>query len=184
MTGLSHIFEMAISHIPEDEVVASPRLSHLSERGEARMVDVGAKVPTARKAVARATVRASEQVLRQISEGTIPKGDVLAVARIAGIQAAKRTSDLIPLCHPLRITKLEVTFNTSPSEGSVGIECTVEAHDRTGVEMEAMMGATVAALTIYDMIKAADRWASIHEVVLLEKLGGKSGHVMRNNPPP
>lgn len=150
----------------------APRLTHLDERGHARMVDVGDKDVTHRRAVARATVRMQEATFARLSKGDTPKGDVLATARIAGIQAAKRTSDLIPLCHPLRLTKLEIALTLA--DGRVAIDATVEARDRTGVEMEALVAASTAALTIYDMLKALDRAMSF-DVRLVSKTGGKSG---------
>lgn len=136
------------------------------------MVDVGDKDVTLRRAIARSTVRMNEATFARLSRGDTPKGDVLATARIAGIQAAKRTSDLIPLCHPLRLTKTEVAV--ALVDGGVSIDATVEARDRTGVEMEALVAASTAALTIYDMLKALDRAMSF-DVRLVSKTGGKSG---------
>ncbi len=152
-------------------------LTHLDESGRARMVDVGDKPPTERRAVARAVVRVSSQTARKVADGDAPKGDVLGVARIAGIQAAKRTSELIPLCHPLGLTFVGVEATISESE----IVLTAEARTTgpTGVEMEAMTAASVAALTVYDMVKGIERGAEIAEVVLLEKSGGRSGHWTR-----
>jgi cyclic pyranopterin monophosphate synthase len=155
----------------------SSELTHLDESGRARMVDVGDKPPTERRAVARAIVRVSAQTARKVADGDAPKGDVLGVARIAGIQAAKRTSELIPLCHPLGLTFVGVEATVSES----GIVLTAEARTTgpTGVEMEAMTAASVAALTVYDMVKGIERGAEIAEVVLLEKSGGRSGHWTR-----
>jgi cyclic pyranopterin phosphate synthase len=155
----------------------SSELTHLDESGRARMVDVGDKPPTERRAVARAIVRVSSQTARKVADGDAPKGDVLGVARIAGIQAAKRTSELIPLCHPLGLTFVGVEATVSES----GIVLTAEARTTgpTGVEMEAMTAASVAALTVYDMVKGIERGAEIAEVVLLEKSGGRSGHWTR-----
>ena len=144
------------------------------------MVDVSAKLETARVARARACVLMDEATRARIDAGQVSKGDVLAVARLAGITAAKRTSDLIPLCHPLRLTSVELELKTEP--GRVLIESTVRAHDRTGVEMEALVAASTAALTVYDMCKAVDRWMTNAGVQLLDKSGGKSGHLVRPQP--
>lgn len=150
-------------------------LSHLDERGAARMVDVSAKADTERLATAEGYVVMEPATLALIQEGGIPKGDVLAVARVAAIMGAKRTSDLIPMCHPLPITG--VTLDLEP-EGvdRLRIRCTVKTTGKTGVEMEALTAVSVAALTVYDMCKAVDRGMRIEGVRLLEKLGGKSGH--------
>ncbi|HEU5321902.1 MAG TPA: cyclic pyranopterin monophosphate synthase MoaC [Methylomirabilota bacterium] len=154
-------------------------LSHLSARGAARMVDVSGKAPTAREAVARATLRMAPATLRAIRRGNAPKGDVLGVARTAGILAAKRTPELIPLCHPLRLTGVDVTFTDRPRRGELTVQARVRTVDTTGVEMEALTAVAVAALTVYDMVKAVERGVTITEVQLLEKLGGKSGHWRR-----
>jgi cyclic pyranopterin monophosphate synthase len=147
-------------------------LSHLTRDGHAHMVDVGAKDVTARRALARARVRMSHDTFVRLAAGDTPKGDVLAAARIAGIQAAKRTSELIPLCHMVSLTRVDVTITL---DGGVAIvDATAEARDRTGVEMEAMVAASTAALTLYDMLKAVDRGMSF-DVCLVEKTGGKSG---------
>jgi cyclic pyranopterin phosphate synthase len=143
------------------------------------MVDVSAKPETERLARARAIVRLREETRQTILTGTAKKGDVLGIARLAGIQATKKTSDLIPLCHPLRVTGVDVSV-TADEPGTVRIEATVRAFDRTGVEMEAMVAASVAALTVYDMVKAIDRWVTIERVELIEKSGGKSGHLVRD----
>lgn len=140
------------------------------------MVDVGEKPDTARTAVAEAFVRMQPETLNAIIEGGHKKGDVLATARIAGIQAAKRCWELIPLCHPLLLTSVKVSLDTLPEENSVRIQATCKVNGPTGVEMEALTAASVAALTIYDMCKAVDRGMRIEQVRLLEKLGGKSGH--------
>ena len=152
-------------------------LTHLTREGNAHMVDVGAKDVTARRAIARARVRMSEATFARLVSGDTPKGDVLAAARIAGIQAAKKTSDLIPLCHLVALTRVEVTITLDG--GVCVIDASADARDRTGVEMEAMVAASVAALTIYDMLKAADRGMSF-DVGLLEKTGGKSGTWQRD----
>ncbi len=148
-------------------------LTHLTGSGEAHMVDVGDKPETRRRAVAAASVRMSPETLTLVRSGDVPKGDLFAAARIAGIGAAKKTGDLIPLCHPLPLTAVKVDLEL----GTDGIEvrCEAETVGRTGVEMEAMAGASVAALTLYDMLKSAERGIVIESVRLLEKDGGKSG---------
>jgi len=167
-------------------VTDEPRLTHVDEAGRARMVDVAPKPETARTARARARVRLAPATLRAIESGGAPKGDVLAVARVAGIQAAKRTHELIPLCHPLRLTAVEVVF-AARHEGAqavIDIETTVKAFDRTGVEMEALVAASTAALTIYDMVKALDRGLVIERLELVEKQGGRSGHFVKETDAP
>lgn len=149
--------------------------NHFDEQGRAVMVDVSAKNPTMRTAVAVATVSLKPETLAAIVEGRITKGDVFAVARLAGIAAAKKTPELIPLSHPLAIHHAAVNFSTDPLSGTVRIEATVKAFERTGVEMEAMVAASVAALTVYDMCKGTDKGITIGEVALLYKEGGKSG---------
>ena len=139
------------------------------------MVDVSAKPETVREAVARAVVEMKPATLRAVRLGNAPKGDVLGTARTAGILAAKRTSDLIPLCHPLRLTKVDVTFEPGRAAGTLGIEARVRTVDKTGVEMEALTAVSVAALTIYDMVKALEKGVRITRIELVEKLGGKSG---------
>jgi cyclic pyranopterin phosphate synthase len=151
------------------------RLTHLSPDGDARMVDVGDKPVTHRRAVAGARVRMRPETARMAVDGTGPKGDVIATARIAAIMAAKKTSELIPLCHPLALSRVDVDISVSAEAGEVTVVATVEARDRTGVEMEALTAAMIGALTIYDMLKAVQRDMSIGEVVLLEKSGGRSG---------
>jgi cyclic pyranopterin monophosphate synthase len=164
-----------------DEIVKpSPGMfTHLTPAGEAHMVDVGAKRETSRRAVASARVRTTTAVVHAIAAGTVAKGDVLAVARVAGILASKRTPELVPLCHPVRTTYAAVDLELDAGAGEIRIRATVEAVDRTGVEMEAMTAASVASLTVYDMIKSADRWATIDAVRLEAKSGGKSGDVAR-----
>jgi len=149
-------------------------LSHVDQKGSAHMVDVGDKPVSSRRALARARVRLSPATLELIQQGGVPKGDALAVARVAGIMAAKQTPALIPLCHPLPLSSVQVEL--TPGQEEVVIEATVATEARTGVEMEALTAAAVAALTLYDMIKAVQRDAVIAEVVLVEKSGGKSGH--------
>jgi cyclic pyranopterin monophosphate synthase len=152
-----------------------PELTHLDERGQARMVDVGAKPSTERSAVARAVVRVSPQTAERVERGDAPKGDVLSVARIAGILAGKRTAELIPLCHPLALTFIGVEGRIDASSGTIELEAQARTTGPTGVEMEAMTAASVAALTVYDMVKGLERGATIQEVVLLAKSGGRSG---------
>jgi cyclic pyranopterin monophosphate synthase len=157
----------------------STELTHLDESGRARMVDVGEKPSTERRAVAQAVVRVSSHTARQVLAGDAPKGDVLGVARIAGIQAAKRTSELIPLCHPLGLTFVGVEADVDADAGAITLTAEARTTGPTGVEMEAMTAASVAALTVYDMVKGIERGAEIAEVVLLEKSGGRSGHWTR-----
>ncbi len=153
----------------------SKKLTHFDDAGAAHMVEVGAKPESAREAVASGRVLCAAETARLIAEGRVGKGDVLGVARIAGIQAIKRTAELIPLCHPLRITGVELELELADAPPSVVIRATVRAHDRTGVEMEALTAVSVAALTVYDMCKAADRGMQITDVRLERKAGGKSG---------
>ncbi len=150
-------------------------LTHFDEQGNARMVDVGAKDETHRVAVAHGQIQMQPETLKLIVEGRAKKGDVLGVARIAGIMAAKRTHELIPLCHPLMLTSIEVDFETVEAESAVRIEAKVETRGKTGVEMEALTAASIAALTIYDMVKAVDRGMVIGEIRLEHKSGGRSG---------
>ncbi|MBS6546381.1 MAG: cyclic pyranopterin monophosphate synthase MoaC [Butyricicoccus pullicaecorum] len=149
-------------------------LTHLDETGAAHMVDVGKKEVTQRSAQAQAVLTMKPETLKMIVEGTMPKGDVFACARIAGIMAAKRTSDLIPMCHPLPIDGVEVAIRAI-SETEVRIVSTLRCTHKTGIEMEALTAASVAALTIYDMCKAVDRGMRIDQILLLHKAGGKSG---------
>ena len=151
------------------------RLTHLDEHGAARMVDVGAKAQTARRAVARATVRMAPETAAAVAAGDAPKGDVLGTARIAGIQAAKRTGELIPLCHPIGLDHCDVEAEVDPGAGTVTLTATAGVTARTGVEMEAMTAAAVAALTVYDMVKGLERGVVVERVELLAKEGGKSG---------
>lgn len=150
-------------------------LTHLDSQGRANMVDVTDKAVTSREAVAEARVRMRPETLRLIQDGGHPKGDVFAVARIAGIQAAKKTHELIPLCHPLLLTSVKVELQADGAD-AVRIEARCKLAGQTGVEMEALTAASVAALTLYDMCKAVDKGMTIENVRLLEKLGGKSGH--------
>jgi cyclic pyranopterin phosphate synthase len=159
------------------------RLSHLDAAGRARMVDVGEKPVTTRVAVAGATVLMRAATLRLIAKGAMPKGDVLAVARLAGIMAAKRTAELIPLCHPLQLSHVDVQLTPRSGRARVEVEASVRLDGRTGAEMEALTAASVAALTIYDMCKAVDRDIEITAVRLLRKEGGKSGRWVRGGRP-
>ena len=153
-------------------------LTHLDEKGRARMVDVGSKEPSRRRAVAGGRVSMSAATLRRITDGDIPKGDVLAVARTAAVMAAKQTPLLIPLCHPLALSAVEVGFEPDGDEG-LSIKASVAVTDRTGAEMEALVAVSVAALTVYDMCKAVDRTMVVGDIMLLEKEGGRSGHFRR-----
>ncbi|HFB52331.1 MAG TPA: cyclic pyranopterin monophosphate synthase MoaC [Anaerolineae bacterium] len=158
------------------------KLTHLDTKGRARMVDVGHKPDTRREAIARGRISMQPETLNLIQEGGMPKGDVLAVAQVAGIMAAKKTHELIPMCHPLLITHVGLSFEPRPADerglASIEIEATVRLNGQTGVEMEALTAVSVAALTIYDMCKAVDRAMRIEDVRLAKKTGGKSGDVI------
>jgi cyclic pyranopterin phosphate synthase len=154
-------------------------LTHLDASGQARMVDVGDKPASERRALAQATVRVSASTAALVKAGDAPKGDVIGTARIAGIQAAKRTSELIPLCHPLALTFVGVEASIDAEQGEIVIRAEARTMGPTGVEMEALTAASVAALTIYDMVKGVERGAEIASVVLLEKSGGRSGEWRR-----
>jgi cyclic pyranopterin phosphate synthase len=156
-------------------------LTHFDSHGASRMVDVGAKPPTARMARASGVVRMAAETLKLIRDRRLAKGDVLEVARLAGIMAAKQTGNLIPLCHPLPLDAAEVNFSF-PDETTVAIEAVARITARTGVEMEALTAVSVAALTIYDMCKAVDRSMVVERIQLEEKLGGRSGHYQRQEP--
>jgi cyclic pyranopterin phosphate synthase len=151
-------------------------LTHIDESGRATMVDVGEKADTERTATARGRVVMQSETLQLIIEGNLKKGDVLHVAEVAGIMAAKRTSDLIPLCHPLLLTKVDVLCTPNTAESCVDIEATVRLRGKTGVEMEALTAVTIAGLTIYDMAKAADRHMRLTDVRVAQKSGGRSGN--------
>jgi len=153
--------------------------THFNDNGYARMVDVGEKKDTERIAIAQAVVRMQPATLAAIKSGGIKKGDVLGVAQVAGIMAAKQTAHLIPMCHPLMLTSVNITFVMDEEQSSIRVQCQVKTTGKTGVEMEAISGAGIAAMTIYDMSKAIDRWMEITDIKLLEKAGGKSGHVIR-----
>jgi cyclic pyranopterin phosphate synthase len=159
--------------------VTEPTFSHLNESGQAHMVNVGEKAVTNRRAVARCVVTMLPSTTDAIATGSLPKGDVLATARIAGIQGAKRTSDLIPLCHPLMLSAVSVDITVQ--SGSVVIEATVETSGQTGVEMEALTACSVAALTLYDMCKSADKTMEIGQLALWEKSGGRSGDFRKSS---
>ncbi len=151
-------------------------LTHFNEQGQAHMVDVGGKPDATREATATGVIRMKPETLAVIQRGEAAKGDVLAVARIAAIQATKKTSDLIPLCHPLAITKVDVELRCEPDHQAVRCTATVGLTGKTGVEMEALTAVQVGLLTVYDMVKAIDRGMTIGDVRLLEKSGGRSGH--------
>lgn len=156
-------------------------LSHLDEKGKARMVDVTVKEPSIREALARGKVLMRRDTIALIAGGGIPKGDVLGVARIAGILAAKKTGEIIPMCHPLELTGIDVQFKTNEESGEIIIEARVKTVGRTGVEMEAMTAVSVAALTIYDMCKSADKNIILSDIKLISKHGGKSGSFIRKD---
>lgn len=162
----------------------SDELTHLDERGRARMVNVGQKAVTHRVCVARAAVRMEPETLARIVEGRVAKGDVLATARIAGIQAAKRTGDWIPLAHPMPLDAVEVVLEPAEDGRALLIEARVEANWKTGVEMEALVAASAAGLTVYDMCKAVDRGMVVDAVRLVAKRGGKSGEYRRSGEAP
>ena len=155
------------------------KLSHFDEQGRARMVDISAKPSTTREAVTRASVIMQPDTMNLIVDKKISKGDVFAVARIAGIMAAKKCSELIPLCHPIPLTSIEINFSTH--ENRVDIEARVRSSSQTGVEMEALTAVSTTALTIYDMCKAVDRGMVITDIMVYEKKGGKSGHWLRTS---
>jgi cyclic pyranopterin phosphate synthase len=158
--------------------MASAHLTHLDDQGRARMVDVGGKPASERWAKARAVVSFSPETLARVRAGDLPKGDIRAVAELAGVMAAKRTPDLIPLCHPLLLSQVDVRLDLHDDPPSAVLTSTVRTTGPTGVEMEALTAAAIAALTVYDMIKGVERGARISEVRLLEKHGGRSGDVV------
>ncbi len=155
------------------------KLTHIDKEGKARMVDVSEKAATMREAVARGFISMKPDTIQLILDRKIPKGDVVATARIAGIMAAKKTGDLIPMCHPLNLTAVAVEITVEKEESRIGIEARVKTVGQTGVEMEALIAVSVAALTIYDMCKAVDKEMSISGIVLVEKRGGKGGEFRR-----
>jgi cyclic pyranopterin monophosphate synthase len=154
-------------------------LTHLDENGKARMVDISEKTVTSREAIASGKIRMNERTLAMITEGTVPKGDVFAAARIAGIMAAKRTSELIPLCHQIPLDSVKIEFIPDVENKCVFVEAIVRCSWKTGVEMEALTAVSVAGLTIYDMCKAVDKEMEICEISLLKKTGGKSGEYIK-----
>ena len=156
------------------------KLTHFDRDGKAKMVDVGDKAATLREAVACGSVLMKPQTLKLVKQSRIGKGDVLGVARVAGIMAAKKTPDLIPMCHPLNISSVAIEFAVNTKRNKIDIKTTVRLTGQTGVEMEALIAATVAALTIYDMCKAVDKEMVISDIMLLEKSGGKSGNFARS----
>lgn len=149
--------------------------SHLDETGSISMVDVASKAPTLREAVAAATVRMSPETLRKLIDRALPKGDVLTTAKVAGVLAAKLTPSLIPLTHPIAITSVDITFDVAPAEGTIEVRSIVRCEGKTGVEIEAMTACAIAALTIYDMCKSAEKGITIDALQLVRKSGGKSG---------
>lgn len=157
----------------------TPRLTHLDDEGAARMVDVGGKEVTARVAVAGCRVEMAPETARLLADGDLPKGDALPVARIAGIQAAKRTPDLIPLCHQIALTSVDVDIEVDVDAGVATVTATARAADRTGVEMEAMVAASIAALTLYDLCKAVQKDVVVADLHLIRKSGGRSGDYRR-----
>jgi cyclic pyranopterin phosphate synthase len=159
-------------------------LTHLDDQGRVRMVDVTAKASTQRIAVARAVVHMNAETFRRIAAGTVSKGNVLETARIAGVMAAKKTADLIPMCHPLNLTHVQVDFFPEEKAHTIRVEGTARTVDQTGVEMEALTAVSVAALTLYDMCKAVDKAMTITDICLLKKTGGKSGTFVRGETAP
>lgn len=155
------------------------KLTHFDASGNAIMVDVTEKEITLRTAVAMGSISMNAAAFNAVTEGTVKKGDVLGVARVAGMMGLKKTSDLIPMCHPLLTEKAAISFTLDSETCSVNVQCTVQVHGKTGVEMEALCGASIALLTVYDMCKALDKGMTIHSVCLLEKYGGKSGDYHR-----
>ena len=183
-SGLISVKMATISDLRQESekiVAQGQKLTHLNERGEANMVDVGSKEITERSAVAAGEISMQASTLAQVVAGTNAKGDVLAVARVAGIMAAKRTSELVPLCHPLSLTRAEVSFEPDPKNNVIVCRAVAQTRERTGVEMEALTAVQVGLLTIYDMCKAVDREMIIGAVRLLEKSGGRSGDWKRDS---
>ncbi len=167
---------MSSKKIANDMKSDNGGLTHFDEGGQAHMVDVGAKTETHRVAIASGVILMKPQTLAVITSGTAKKGDVLGIARIAAVMGAKRTADLIPLCHPLALTRVAVEFTTNDAESSIMCNAQVETYGKTGVEMEALTAVQIGLLTIYDMCKAIDRGMTITDVRVMEKQGGKSGH--------
>jgi cyclic pyranopterin phosphate synthase len=165
--------------IPMERKKMTEELTHIDEQGRVRMVDVTAKAPSERIATAQAVITMRADTLAMVRSHAVHKGNVLETARIAGIMAAKQTSGLIPMCHPLNLTHVQIDFHPHPAESTIRIEASVRVVSNTGVEMEALTAVSVAALTIYDMCKSYDREMVISDIYLLEKKGGKSGHWVR-----
>ena len=163
--------------------MTDPKLTHLDDQGSAHMVDISAKAETERVAIAEGAVQMAPETLKLILSGDAKKGDVIGVARVAGIMAAKKTHDLIPLCHPVALTKIEIDVEVDNALPGLRVKATAGVADRTGVEMEALTAVSVTCLTIYDMAKAADRGMEIKDIRLLEKRGGKSGLWRRGQTP-
>jgi cyclic pyranopterin phosphate synthase len=151
------------------------KLTHLNDHGQAHMVDIASKVDSDRTAIATGSISMKKETLELITKGNIPKGDVLTVARIAGIMGAKKTSELIPLCHPLPLSKVDINLSINDNLPGLDVNATVRTFGKTGVEMEALTGVSITALTIYDMVKAVDKTMSINKIILTFKDGGKSG---------
>lgn len=170
-----------ISALSYTKALPMTKLTHFNQSGEAHMVDVGQKAITERIAITTGYIQMLPETLALILSGEHKKGDVLSIARIAGIMASKRTADLIPLCHPLPLTHVEINFTPDSENNRIYCQCTVKTHGQTGVEMEALTATQIALLTIYDMCKAVDRGMHINQVQLQEKLGGKSGHWQRQD---
>ena len=168
----------AIKNFKERETVK--RLTHLDKEGRAKMVDISEKPLTHREAIAKGSVYMKPETLRLIEDMKVPKGDVLCVSRIAGIMAAKKTSELIPMCHPLNITSIDIDFHPDSKKNKIDIRACVKIFGQTGVEMEALTAVSSAALTIYDMCKAVDKGMVISDIMLIEKRGGRSGVFKRN----
>ena len=166
---------LPLLRFPREAFSVPQELSHIDEQGRARMVDVGDKDVTRREAVARGRLEMAPETLRLILEGGLPKGDVLGTARIAGVMAAKQCANLIPMCHPLRISSVEIDFSADEPLGELRISACVRAQDRTGVEMEALTAVSVAGLTVYDMCKAVDKGMALSGIRLVKKTGGMSG---------
>lgn len=154
--------------------------THLNEEGRAHMVDVTSKNDTNRVAVAQGIIRMQPETLQAIQNGVVKKGDVLAVAQVAGIMGAKQTASLIPMCHPLSLTSVDINYSFNQAKSEIIVKSCAKTTGKTGVEMEALTAVSIALLTIYDMCKAVDRWMEIVEIKLMEKNGGKSGHVLRD----
>lgn len=172
----SSLIEMKFGRIKLEKATHMSSLTHFDSQGQAHMVDIGNKSDTERIAIAQGSIRMKPETLQLIMQGDAKKGDVLGIARIAAIQASKQTANLIPLCHPISLTKVGVEFEIDSKANTIHCKVTAQCTGKTGVEMEALTATSVALLTIYDMIKAADKSMVISEIKLLEKQGGKSGH--------